>query len=43
MNKRMKIVLSTALLTLSMSTTALAYKNPVNDFKTSPYRNGYTK
>ena len=33
MNKRMKIVLSTALLTLTMSTTALAYKNPVNDLK----------
>ena len=33
MNKRMKIVLSTALLTLTMSTTALAYKSPVNDLK----------
>ena len=33
MNKRMKIVLSTALLTLTMSTTHLAYKSPVNDLK----------
>lgn len=33
MNKKVKIVLSTALLTLTMSTTALAYKSPVDDLK----------